>query len=142
MSIFRPAARVTGPNGQAWEIYAYKLKVRGRDDPEGLDVQSGSFGYSRFGSVVGLVDVVLFLLQLVPRALVHLYDAAVAGLRASRSDEWTIDAVTYLPHETVYSWTTTTEHKGQVLAQVEGHLARGDLPQHLTHATYRGEQRR
>jgi hypothetical protein len=66
----------------------------------------------------------------------------LAALRALRSDVWTIDAVTYLPHESTYRWTTTREHKGQVLAQVEGHLARGDVPQHLTNATFRGEQRR
>jgi hypothetical protein len=64
-----------------------------------------------------------------------------AALRSLGRDEWTVDAVTYVPHETVYTWTTTTEHKGQVVAQVEGHLARGDVPQHLTHASYCGESR-
>jgi hypothetical protein len=29
-----------------------------------------------------------------------------------------------------------------VLAQVEGHLARGDIPARLTNAVYRGEVRR
>ena len=68
--------------------------------------------------------------------------AIVAALRAIRSDDWTIDAVAYLPRPSTYRWTTTTEHKGQVLAQVEGHLARGDVPQHLPNAVYRGEERR
>jgi hypothetical protein len=31
--------------------------------------------------------------------------------------------------------------KGVVLAQVEGHLARGDIPQRLTNATYLGLRR-
>ena len=32
-------------------------------------------------------------------------------------------------------------HRGQVLAQVEGNLARGDVPLRLTNAVYRGERR-
>ena len=138
MSIFRASARVRSPDGREWELYAYKLKVRDREEPEGIDAPVVS---SRAAGVFQLVDVVLFLVQLIPRALLRLYDAASAGVRAARSDEWTVDAVTYLPHETVYTWTTTREHKGQVLAQVEGHLARGDVPQHLTNATFRGERR-
>ena len=104
MSLLRAAARVTGPDGREWEIYAYKLRV-GRPRPK--------------------------------RRLARV----AAALRSLGRDEWTVDAVTYLPHETVYRWTTTGEFKGQVLAQVEGHLARGDVPQHLTNATYRGESR-
>ena len=138
MSIFRASARVRSPDGREWELYAYRLKVGDRDAPEGIDAPAVS---SRAAGVFQLVDVGLFLVQLIPRALLRLYDAASAGVRAARSDEWTVDAVTYLPHETVYTWTTTREHKGQVLAQVEGHLARGDVPQHLTHATFRGERR-
>lgn len=117
MSIFRAAARVRSPDGREWELYGYRLKLHDRDagDPSA---------------------------RLISRTLARIRHAVTAIIRASRGDEWTIDAVTYLPHETVYSWTTTREHKGQVLAQVEGHLARGDVPQHLTHATYRGEQRR
>jgi hypothetical protein len=138
VSIFRASARVRSPDGREWELYAYKLKVRDRDDPEGLDVPAG---YARATGLFLLADIVLFVVQLIPRALLRLVDAALAGVRAARTDEWTIDAVTYLPHETVYTWSTTREHKGQVLAQVEGHLARGDVPQHLSHATFRGERR-
>ena len=61
--------------------------------------------------------------------------------RAVRSDDWTIDAISFLPRPTTYRWTTNGEHRGQVLAQVEGHLARGDVPQRLTNAVYRGESR-
>jgi hypothetical protein len=103
VSLFRPAVKVTSPDGVEWEIYRYRFKwrppMRRRD---------------------------------VPRALVA----------ALRSEEWTIYAVAYLPRRRVCRWTTTREHTGHVLAQVEGHLARGDVPQHLTHAVYRGEERR
>lgn len=67
--------------------------------------------------------------------------SVVAAVRAARSDAWTIDAISFLPGRTVCTWTTRTEHKGQVVAQIEGHLARGDVPQHLTNAVYRGESR-
>lgn len=66
---------------------------------------------------------------------------ARAFVASVRSDEWTIDAVAYLPQPRICRWTTTREHTGQVLAQVEGHLARGDVPQHLANAVYRGERR-
>ena len=103
MSLLRPAAKVTSPDGGQWEIYRYRFNwqhpARRRD---------------------------------LPRALV----------RALRASDWTIAAVTYLPRPRVFTWTTTAEHKGHVLAQVEGHLARGDLPQRLTNAVYRGEERR
>jgi hypothetical protein len=69
-------------------------------------------------------------------------DLARALVRALRTSEWTIAAVTYLPRPRTYTWTTMREHKGQVLAQVEGHLARGDVPHRLSNAVYRGEERR
>jgi hypothetical protein len=68
-------------------------------------------------------------------------DLAHALVASVRSDEWTIDAVAYLPQPRICRWTTTREHTGHVLAQVEGHLARGDVPQHLANAVYRGERR-
>ena len=105
MSVFRPSARVTSPDGLKWEIYAYRVHwerpARRRDVAR---------------SVAG-------------------------ALRALRSDDWTIDAIAHVPRKAVYRWTTTSEWKGQVLAQVEGHLARGDIPQRLTNGTYRGERR-
>lgn len=65
-----------------------------------------------------------------------------AAVRTLAGDEWTIDAVTFEGHRRILRWTTTGEHRGQVLAQVEGSLARGDVPLQLRHADYRGELRR
>ena len=104
MTLVRAAARVNGPDGREWEIYAYKLAV-GRPRPRRRRARVG------------------------------------AALRSLRGDAWTVAAVTYVPQELSYTWTTTTEHRGQVVAQVEAHLARGDIPQHLTNAVYRGESR-
>jgi hypothetical protein len=75
--------------------------------------------------------------RLLPRTARRL----AAAVRALRGDDWIVDAQSHLPRPTVYRWTTTTEYKGQVLAQVEGHLARGDVPHRLTNAVYRGERR-
>ena len=106
MSVFRPTARVTSPDGREWEIYAFR--VQWQRPERRRDV---------LRSVAGAV-------------------------RAARSDDWTIEAIAHLPRKTVYRWTTSTADKGQVLAQVEGHLARGDIPARLTNAVYRGEIRR
>jgi hypothetical protein len=105
VSVFRPTRRVTGPDGRAWEIYAYRLRLPQRR-----------------------------------RLRRFVLDLAVAGVHALRSDEWTIEAIAFIPRETC-TWQTTTEHKGQVLALVEGHLARGDIPQRLANATYLGCRR-
>ena len=135
MSVFRAAAKVTGPDGREWEIYAYKIRVGDLDD---FDVTEDDVYFQ--GRLLPLIFVVnLFLL--IPRLLIRAAQVAAGALRTIGSDAWTIDAVSYLPQPTVYTWTTTSEYKGQVLAQVEGNLARGDIPQRLTNAVYRGERR-
>jgi hypothetical protein len=138
MSIWRPSARVESPDGNTWEIYAYRIQLRDRDewDP-GLDEPASI----RAQPVFMLLDGIVWLALLIPRAIVRLGDLAVAGARALRSDEWTIEAIAFSPRRESYAWTTTTEYKGQVLAQVEGHLTRGDIPQRLTNATYLGLRR-
>lgn len=139
MSVFRPAARVTGPDGQRWEIYAFKIAVAPRDyfDPE-LDVPVGPHP-----AVAGfwLLDALAWAVLLIPRLVLRAFDAGVAAARALRSDEWTVEAVTWVPGREAYGWRTTSEYRGQVLAQVEGSLARGYVPQHLANATYLGRSR-
>jgi hypothetical protein len=109
VSVFRPSARATSPDGREWEIYAYRVQLpeRGR----------GALRRLRW----------------------LLVDLPAAALPALRSDDWRIQAITWLPHREAYTWTTTREFRGQVLAQVEGHLARGDVPpQRLTNAVFLG----
>lgn len=105
MSLFRPAAKVTSPDGRDWEIYAYRVRWRK------------------------------------PARLRDTWRSVADAARAARSDAWTIDAISYLPGRLLHTWTTRTEHRGQVLAQVEGSLARGDVPMRLQNADYRGESR-
>jgi hypothetical protein len=125
MSVFRPSARVTDPHGRAWEIYAFRLKLPKRGSLDPL-VSDDDYLEPR-----GLVLALPFLLvSALVRGLVRLLvDIPLAGIRAMRSDEWTIEAVSWAPFRTSYTWTTTREHLGQVLAQVEGGIARGEKPQ-------------
>jgi hypothetical protein len=136
MSVFRPAVRFRGGDGRDWEIYAYKIRVAERPGADGPD---DPWSASPGEDVIWVAGGLVWLVMLVPRLLLRAADVAVAAARAAWSDAWTVDAVTYQPRETVLSWTTTSEHKGQVIAQIEGHLARGDIPQRLTNAVYRGE---
>jgi len=74
------------------------------------------------------------------RRIARLAATAREAIRSVFSDEWTIQAVSNLSRES-YAWRTTSEHKGQVLAQVEGSLARGDPPTSLRNAVYAGWRR-
>ena len=62
------------------------------------------------------------------RFLRRLADVPAATIRAFRSDEWTIQALSYAPYPLEETWTTTREFRDQVLAQVEGGIARGESP--------------
>jgi hypothetical protein len=126
--MFRPSARVTDPHGREWEIYASKVALprRGAPDPTpaGLDFPPG-----RGDVIAAPIDGIVYLLSFIPRLLLRLFvDLPVAIVRALRSDTWTIEAISWAPFRASYTWTTTLEHRGQVLAQVEGGLARGETP--------------
>ena len=123
VSVFRPSARVTDPHGRTWEIYAFRIKLpeRGSLDPlvsdDFVDPRAVAF------SLPFLLGSAFF------RCLLRLFvDLPTAGIRALRSDAWTIEAISWAPYRSTYTWTTTREHRGQVLAQVEGGLARGETP--------------
>ena len=105
MSVFRPTVRLQDPDGRDWEIYAYKLD---------LDIDAGDW-------------------RRLHRATQAARSLVGSGIRSLRSDDWTIEAICFIPRES-YRWRTTREFKGQVLARVEGSLARGDVPTRLTNA--------
>ena len=94
------------PDGRRWEIYAYKLELSARRTRPPAAARRRA-----------------------TRLLVNLcVDLPVAAVRAARSDQWTIEAVSWAPYPTGHKWSTTREFRGQVLAQVEGGLARGETP--------------
>jgi len=104
MSVFRPVRRVTDRDGRDWEIYAYRLELPPHARRSGF--------LRRVAAALG-------------RAFVELPRAAFA---ARRSDEWTIEAVTWVPRRTSYTWKTTGEYRGNVIAQVEAGVAAGGIP--------------
>jgi len=53
----------------------------------------------------------------------------IRRLFAPRAGEWTIEASSWAPYPITHRWTTTHALRGQVLASVEGQLARGEPPQ-------------
>ena len=122
-----------------WEIYASKLTLprRGAPDPtpEGI-----GFPDPRVEVLFAPLDGLTYLVSWIPRLLLLLFvDLPVAGVKALRSDTWTIEAISWAPFRASYTWTTTREHRGQVLAQVEGGLARGETP-HPRNAQFVGAE--
>ena len=114
MSSLRPLSRVDDVAGRSWEIYAYRFRAPART---GAGFRATVRWLAR-----SVVDV--------PRA----------ALAARRSDEWTIEAISWLPRPTHYTWTTTTEFRGNVIAQVEAGVAAGDIPR-PRYATFVGTSR-
>lgn len=47
---------------------------------------------------------------------------------APQASEWTVEAVSWAPYPVTHRWTVASAYKGQVLASVEGQLARGESP--------------
>ena len=126
MSIFSPARRFDDVDGRSWELYAYKVKLRDYIEPDPLDDEG--FGNPRLGVAFGVLDAVLWLLLLIPKLIALGVRTGWDAWKARASDEWTIEAVTFEPRRTSYTWTTTTEYRGNVLAQVEAGIAAGEIP--------------
>jgi hypothetical protein len=78
-------------------------------------------------------EIYAYRLELPAKRKVRRFPAAL--VRALRSDVWTIEAVTWGGHRENHRWKTDGEHRRQVLAQVEGSIARGMHP-NPRHASY------
>jgi hypothetical protein len=121
VSVFQPVARVVDPNGRGWEIYAFRILLPERS--------AGDSPLEYHGVVLQIFGGIGWLVRSAMVAVVRLVvDLPVAAWRARRSDEWTIEAVSWAPSRHRYTWKTTREHRGQVLAQVEGGIERGEMP--------------
>ena len=76
-----------------------------------------------------MIDSVVFLVTLIPRMVIRFfYDLPVAAARARNSDTLSSRRSAGLHTELRLRWEISKERKGQVLAQVEGQLARGERP--------------
>jgi hypothetical protein len=127
VGVFRPAARVSSLDGREWEIYAYRLQLpqRGTPDPTPFDLGATLQGQA----ASSLFDGVTYIVSWLPRLLARVFvDLPVAAVRALRSDEWVVEAISWAPYRSSYKWSTTGEVRGQVLVLVECALARGETP--------------
>jgi hypothetical protein len=124
VSLFRPARKVSCPNGDYWELYASKtalpswrkagIHVRRSGDPI-LDIPIVVF------SVLWalLVEPFLLLFVLLPAAVV----------RGRRSRAVRIEAVRTFPEREVLLWTTTDGSVDVVLDEIAAGLAAGKVVQ-------------
>jgi hypothetical protein len=138
VSIFRPRQRVTDPNGREWELYAYRFRLRDRgptydpglapDDPVGITPATATFAEAE--AALGLLDATLWGLGLIPRLFVRLlWDIPRAALRVPGSDRWTIEAVSWYPHRTSRTWTTSGVAREDALREIANAIRRGVVPQ-------------
>jgi hypothetical protein len=121
VSVFRPVVRLVDPNGRGWEIYAFRVLLPERS--------AGDSPLEYHGVVLSMIGGIAWLVRSALVLLMRVFvDMPVAALHAARSDEWTIEAISWAPSRHRYTWKTTREYRGQVLAQVEGGIARGEIP--------------
>jgi hypothetical protein len=119
--------RVVDPDGREWEVYAYRLQLPSRSTPDPTPFELGATAQGEAASSV--LDGVAYLVAWVPRLLVRVFvDLPVATVRALRTDEWIIEALSWAPFPSSYKWSTTGDVRGQVLVLVESALARGETP--------------
>ena len=126
MSLFRPARKVSCPNGDYWELYASKTALPTWRERGGLD----STGDAR-GDVVLLPFAVIgalwgMLIAPLARFLVLL---PIAVVRGRRSRAVRIEAVRTFPDREVLLWTTTEGSLEVVLDEIAAGLAAGKVVQ-------------
>jgi hypothetical protein len=67
---------------------------------------------------------------LIPRLFVRLlWDIPRAALRVPGSDRWTIEAVSWYPHRTSRTWTTSGVAREDALREIANAIRRGVVPQ-------------
>jgi hypothetical protein len=128
---FRAAARVSDPDECEWEIYAYKGRLSSaRFDPwiistlGSADAQPGGFFF-----FAAAYDSVIWLIGRLGRSVANvLWNWPVSVIRASTADEWLVEAVSWIPHETAYVWVTSRWSRDQTVAEVSQALRSGDVP--------------
>jgi len=136
MSLFRPARKVSCPNGDYWELYASKTVLPSWRERGGMD----SVGDPR-ADVVALPFAVLgaiwgMLVAPLARFLVLL---PIAIVRGRRSRAVRVEAVRTFPEREVLLWTTTDGRLDVVLDEIAAGLAAGKIV-HPEGAVYSGRE--
>lgn len=133
--------RVCAPNGDSWEIYAYRVRLGSPpwpepglafDDPVGVTPWTAAEVEMELG--VNFVDGLLWLLGLIPRFLRLLtWELPLAVWRAHSTGYWYVEARTWYPTRSTLLWVTDAGHRRAVTASVAAALQGGDQP-HPDHA--------
>jgi hypothetical protein len=137
MSLFRPARKVSCPNGDYWELYASKTAL-----PSWRQVGGGpdSTGDPR-GDVLELPFVIVSALwgMLVAPLARFLLLLPLAVVRGRRSRAIRVEAVRTFPDREVLLWTTTEGRLEVVLDEIAAGLAAGKIV-HPEGAVYSGRE--
>src|SRR5690242_10981511 len=79
--------------------------------------------------ISAFLDGISYIVAWIPLLLVRvLVDLPVAAVRASRTREWIVEAISWAPFRASYKWSTAGDVRKQVVALVEGALASGETP--------------
>jgi hypothetical protein len=136
MSLFRPARKVSAPNGDYWELYASKTALPSWRERGGMDSLGDpradllELPFAVIGAIWGMLIAPLArFLALLPIAIV----------RGRRSRAIRIEAVRTFPDREVLLWTTTDGRLDVVLDEIAAGLAAGTIV-HPEGAVYSGRE--
>jgi len=130
MGLFRPAATVTSPSGDYWELYVSKTALPAWTGNDGDDIGMGGLETTD----AGFFELPFMLLAfvwaniIVPLARVVVL-LPLAVVRGRRSHAVRIEAVKTFPQREVLLWTTTDAHRQRVLEEIVGGLGQGKVVQ-------------
>ena len=127
MSLFRPARKVSCPNGDYWELYVSKTALPTWRETGG---SMGSFGDPR-GDLIMLPFTVIGAIwgMLIAPLLRFVVLLPVAVVRGRRSRAVRIEAVRTYPDREVLLWTTTDGSVAGVLDEIAAGLVAGKIVQ-------------
>jgi hypothetical protein len=136
MSLFRPARKVSAPNGDYWELYASKTALPSWRERGGMDslgdprADLAMLPFAVIGAIWGML--------IAPLAR-FVFLLPVAVVRGRRSRAVRVEAVRTFPDREVLLWTTTEGRLEVVLDEIAAGLAAGKIV-HPEGAVYSGRE--
>jgi hypothetical protein len=136
VSLFRPARKVSAPNGDYWELYASKTALPSWRERGGMDslgdprADLAMLPFAVIGAIWGML--------IAPLAR-FVFLLPVAVVRGRRSRAVRVEAVRTFPDREVLLWTTTEGRLEVVLDEIAAGLAAGKIV-HPEGAVYSGRE--
>jgi hypothetical protein len=136
VSLFRPARKVSAPNGDYWELYASKTALPSWRERGGMDslgdprADVAMLPFAVIGAIWGML--------IAPLAR-FVFLLPVAVVRGRRSRAVRVEAVRTFPDREVLLWTTTEGRLEVVLDEIAAGLAAGKIV-HPEGAVYSGRE--